>query len=263
MPAPLAIVDAFTAEPFAGNPAAVCRLESWPADAWMQRVAAELRLSETAFLVPRPDGWGLRWFTPEVEVSLCGHATLASAHVLWSEAGADPAAPLVFATASGELRAVRRGGFIELDFPSRPVTRVTAPDGLAEALGAELAEVGRSADDLVVRLANEAAVRALAPDVRALRRLPVRGITVTAASADPDFDFVSRFFAPAVGVDEDPVTGSAHCALGPFWQERLGKSSFRAHQVSARGGVLAVRVEGERVVLGGRAVTVVSGVLRV
>ncbi len=264
MSAPLYLVDAFTAEPFAGNPAGVCRLERWPAAAWMQHVAREVGASETAFLVPgRAGAWSLRWFTPAVEVKLCGHATLASAHALWSEGIAERTMPLAFDTASGRLKATWRDGQIELDFPARPATRITTPEDLSRALGTEVAEVGESAEDLVVRLGSEAAVRALEPDIRKLARLPVRGIIVTAASADSDFDFVSRFFAPSVGVDEDPVTGSAHCVLGPFWQERLGGSRFRAHQVSARGGVVSVRVEGDRVILGGEAVTVYAGELRV
>ena len=254
-------VDAFTTLPFTGNPAAVVVLGQRREDLWLQSVAREMNLSETAFLVWEDDGFRLRWFTPAVEVALCGHATLASAHVLWDEGFAPPTRTLRFLTRSGVLAATRRDDWIELDFPARPDTPVEAPAGLAAALGAEPVRVGRNVDDLVVLLESEAAVRALAPDVGALRRLPVRGVAVTAAATTPGYDFVSRFFAPAVGVDEDPVTGSAHCCLAPFWSERLGRTEMTGYQASARGGVVRVRVAGDRVVLAGQAVTVARGEL--
>ena len=254
-------VDAFTTVPFTGNPAAVIVLGQPREDLWMRSVAREMNLSETAFLVWEDDGFRLRWFTPAVEVNLCGHATLASAHVLWDEGFAPAGRPLRFLTRSGVLAATRRDDWIELDFPARPDTPVEAPAGLAAALGATPSYVGRNVDDLVVLLDDEAAVRALAPDFGALRRLPVRGVTVTAPASTPGYDFVSRFFAPAVGVDEDPVTGSAHCCLAPFWRQRLGRDELRGYQASARGGAVGVRVAGDRVVLSGQAVTVARGEL--
>jgi PhzF family phenazine biosynthesis protein len=264
---PLFQVDAFTAEPFAGNPAAVCLLEDEEPDpGWMQRVAAEMNLSETAFLRPRaePGRYGLRWFTPAVEVQLCGHATLASAHVLWSEGLAEAGRELRFDTASGPLAARRDAdGAIWLDFPTTPAGPVDPPAGLLEALGAGPARwVGLGRFDYLVELEDEAAVRGLAPDVRGLKGLGVRGVIVTAAAGGPGgYDFVSRFFAPGAGIDEDPVTGSAHCALGPFWAERLGRARLTGFQASARGGLVQVRPEGDRVLLGGQAVTVLRGQL--
>jgi PhzF family phenazine biosynthesis protein len=253
------VVDAFTDRPFAGNPAAVCLLPA-PAEArWMQQVAAEMNLSETAFLDRRADGFGLRWFTPTVEVDLCGHATLASAHVLW-EAGhlsRDQAAR--FHTRSGLLTAESRGDWIELDFPAKPAEPCAAPADLALALGAPLRFVGRNGFDYLVEVETEEALRALRPDHRRLAELPVRGVIVTARSATPEFDFVSRFFAPGSGVAEDPVTGSAHCCLGPFWGNRLGKAELCAYQASRRGGVVRIGLAGERVKLRGQAVTVLRG----
>lgn len=257
----LLTVDAFTATPFAGNPAAVCLLEGPRDPAWMQAVAAEMNLSETAFVVPRDDGFDLRWFTPAVEVELCGHATLASAHSLWEERFLDPSAPARFHTASGLLTGRRDGGWVELDFPAKPAQPADPPPGLAEALGAEPVAVGLSHFDLVVELPSEATVRALAPDIRALGALPARGVIVTARAETAPFDFVSRFFGPAVGVDEDPVTGSAHCVLAPYWGERLGRTELVGYQASPRGGVVRVRWLGERVLLGGQAVTVTRGEL--
>jgi predicted PhzF superfamily epimerase YddE/YHI9 len=254
-------VDAFTARPFAGNPAAVCVLAT-PADAgWMQNVAREMNLSETAFLDPREDGYNLRWFTPAVEVALCGHATLAGAHVLWEEGHLKPAGRARFFTQSGWLTAERCGEWIEMDFPAKPEERADAPAQLMEALGAKAVYVGRNAFDYIVEVESEEIVRGLQPDFTALRRLAVRGIIVTSRSSSRDFDFVSRFFAPGSGVDEDPVTGSAHSCLGPFWSARLGKQEFLAYQASPRGGVIRVRVAGDRVHLGGQAVTVLRGEL--
>ena len=253
-------VDAFTREPFGGNPAAVCVLPRAADPAWMQRVAREMNLSETAFLVGRESGeYDLRWFTPAVEVDLCGHATLASAHVLWEDGHLPPIDPAVFHTRSGRLSAVRRGDWIEMDFPAEPAEPSPAPQGLAEALGAEPVHFGRNRFDCLVEVDSEATVRRLAPDIRGLAALPVRGVIVTARSDTEEFDFVSRFFAPRAGVDEDPVTGSAHCCLGPYWRRRLGCDAFTAWQASARGGVVKVTVAGDRALLSGQAVTVLRG----
>ncbi|MBI5480618.1 MAG: PhzF family phenazine biosynthesis protein [Deltaproteobacteria bacterium] len=254
-------VDAFTATPFAGNPAAVLVLPAPAPDRWMQQVASEMNLSETAYLVPRGADYDLRWFTPATEVDLCGHATLASAHVLWTEGFLDPAATARFHTRSGLLTAARQGEWIELDFPATPAAPAPPPAGLLAALGATSAWVGLGRFDYLVLLRDEAEVRGLAPDHRALRRLGVRGVIVTAAATMPGYDFVSRFFAAGVDIDEDPVTGSAHCTLGPFWRERLGRDEMVAYQASARGGVVKVRVAGERVRLAGQAVTVARGEL--
>jgi predicted PhzF superfamily epimerase YddE/YHI9 len=254
-------VDAFTERPFAGNPAAVCVLPAAAEAAWMQAVAREMNLSETAFLVRRDDGYDLRWFTPTVEVDLCGHATLASAHVLWEDGHLPPDAPARFWTRSGLLTAERQGAWIELDFPAKPQAPAEVPPGLAEALGAVPRYVGRNAFDYVVESESEAGLRALTPDFAALRAIPVRGISVTSRADTAGYDFVSRFFAPASGIDEDPVTGSAHCCLGPLWAERLGRCELLAYQASARGGVVRVRVGDGRVYLGGQAVTVLRGEL--
>lgn len=256
-------VDAFTDRAFAGNPAAVCLLSEPREEDWMQAVAREMNLSATAFLHPEgEDGaWRLRWFTPAVEVELCGHATLASAHVLWETGTLPGDGPAHFHTRSGLLTAERRGDWIELDFPARTAEPTPAPPGLAEALGVEPLWVGKSRYDYLLELASEAAVRSLDPDHRRLAILPVRGVIVTARAENAPFDFVSRFFAPGAGVDEDPVTGSAHCTLGPYWAAHLGKSELLAFQASSRGGVVRVRMEGERVKLGGQAVLVLRGEL--
>jgi len=256
-------VDSFTAQPFAGNPAGVCLLTEPRDERWMQAMAREMNLSETAFLLREGDGFRLRWFTPAVEVELCGHATLASAHVLWEEGVLAPSETARFATRSGELRASRSGDLIELDLPTKPEHPAEPPENLLEALRVKPLYLGRNVFDYLLLLDSEEAVRAVSPDFALLRSVTVRGVIVTAPSARPEFDFVSRFFAPAVGVDEDPVTGSAHCCLGPFWAARLGKSDLVGHQVSARGGVVNVRVAGDRVFLGGRAVTVLRGELTV
>jgi len=252
-------VDAFADRPFAGNPAAVCLLDGPRDERWMQDVAREMNLSETAFVHPTGDGFGLRWFTPAVEIELCGHATLASAHVLWETGTLAPDGTARFHTLSGVLTADRRGEWIELDFPARPVEEVQPPEGLAEALGVEPSFVGRSRFDYLVEVAAEESVRTAAPNHRRLGALSVRGVILTARASSPPYDFVSRFFAPGSGIDEDPVTGSAHCTLAPFWRERLGKDELLAYQASARGGVVRVRVAGERVKLGGQAVTVLRG----
>lgn len=254
-------VDAFTDTPFAGNPAAVCLLESERDAQWMQAVATEMNLSETAFVRPLADGFGLRWFTPAVEVDLCGHATLASAHVLWSEGIVDDDAPIRFDTKSGALECVRRDDIIEMDFPATSAEPVEVTKELAESLGVQPRWVGGSKFDRLVLVDSAQTLRSMQPDLARLKALPVRGVIVTSVSDDSRFDFLSRFFAPAVGVDEDPVTGSAHCCLGPFWSERLEKTAMTAFQASARGGIVQVRVADERVVLGGNAVTVFRGEL--
>jgi PhzF family phenazine biosynthesis protein len=256
-------VDAFTDRPFAGNPAAVCLLPGPAEPRWMQDVAREMNLSETAFLHPEDGAWRLRWFTPAVEVELCGHATLASAHVLWESGRLGAGETARFQTLSGLLTAERKGDWIELDFPARTAEPVEPPAGLLEALGARPVFLGKSRYDYFLELPDEDAVRAVAPDFQALRSLPVRGIIVTARGSSNPFDFVSRFFAPGSGVDEDPVTGSAHCTLAPYWTARLGRDELLAYQASARGGVVRVRVVRERVRLGGQAVTVLPGGLRV
>jgi len=261
MPIRIVQVDAFTSQPFAGNPAAVCVLSSEPAEPWMRDVAREMNLAETAFLVPQADGYNLRWFTPAVEVALCGHATVASAHVLWEDGHLPPAVQARFHTRSGLLTADRRGDWIELDFPATLAAPCEPPPGLLGALGAQAKFVGKSKFDYLVEVESEEQLRALAPDHTRLRQLPVRGVIVTARSSTPEFDFVSRFFAPGSGIDEDPVTGSAHCALGPYWSAKLGNAELTAFQASARGGVVRVRVQGDRVLLGGQAVTVLRGEL--
>jgi PhzF family phenazine biosynthesis protein len=257
---PLFHVDAFTEREFEGNPAAVCLLDTPREERWMQLVAREMNLSETAFLVPRADGFDLRWFTPVVEVALCGHATLGSAHVLWETERLASDATARFFTKSGELTARRAGDWIELDFPATSPVEAEPPSGLAEALGVRPISVHRSRFDYLVELESEAAVRATKPDFRRLAQVESRGVIVTARGTGA-FDFVSRFFAPRAGVDEDPVTGSAHCTLGPFWAARLEKNDLMARQVSLRGGTLRVGVRGPRVLLGGQAVTVSRGQL--
>lgn len=255
------VVDAFTDAVFGGNPAGVVLLDA-PADAvWMQQVAAEFRHAETAFVVPRTDGaWDLRWFTPLVEVDLCGHATLASAHVL---ASLGTVGPLHFHTRSGVLTAAVGDGRITLDFPAQPPHRTEVPLGLEPALDIPLDRAWTNDVDLLLEAASARTVLELAPDLEVVARLPFRGVVVTArAGEDADHDFVSRFFAPQVGVPEDPVTGSAHCMLAPFWAERLGRSSLVGVQLSARGGRVALRVRGERVTLRGSAVTFLAGELR-
>jgi PhzF family phenazine biosynthesis protein len=260
-------VDAFTDRRFAGNPAAVCVLSEPAEDRWMQDVAAEMNISETAFArkLGTSSTFSLRWFTPKSEVDLCGHATLATAHILWEEKHLPSGEPAQFETRSGLLSACQGPIGIELDFPAEPISEeVTNPDERSElraALGAPIRFVGRNRLDLLAELESEDQIRRLSPDIRRLERFPVRGIIVTSRSQSREYDLVSRFFAPRVGVDEDPVCGSAHCCLGPYWAERFDRSFLTAHQVSCRGGVVKVRVEGNRVVLIGNAVTVLRGEL--
>jgi len=257
-------VDAFTRQPFSGNPAAVCILDQAVDEEWMQNVALEMNLSETAFLLQEGDAYGLRWFTPAAEVELCGHATLASAHVLWEDGLLAPEQQARFLTLSGMLGAELNGDLICLDFPSTPVSAVSPPfipPLLVEALGCQPTFVGRGRFDYLIEVGSEAEVRGLSPDMARLVRTETRGVMVTARGTE--HDFVSRFFAPAVGIPEDPVTGSAHCALAPYWAEKLGKAELRAFQASKRGGELVVEVAGERVKLKGAAVTTLRGELKV
>ena len=261
MPQPFVQVDAFTDRPFAGNPAAVCVLEQPRSEAWQQAVAREMNLSETAFLCRRDEGgFDLRWFTPTVEVDLCGHATLASAHVLWTEGHLAPAETARFHTRSGLLACtLGADGWITMDFPAERVAAIEAPAGLEEALGVGLHFTGRNRMDLLVEVADAATVQGLAPDLGRLAAIEARGVMVTARGGGGGADFVSRFFGPRVGVPEDPVTGSAHCALGPYWSERLGRDRLVGYQASARGGVVRVDVQGPRVRLSGQAVTTIRG----
>lgn len=261
MATPVVHVDAFTSDPYAGNPAAVCFLAAAREPAWMQRVASELNLSETAFLVPGGDAFGLRWFSPRVEVDLCGHATLASAHALWETDRLARDRQARFDTKSGRLTADRRGEWIELDFPSTPTAETPAPPGLLESLRTKARRVERSRFDFLVEVDGEETVRAIAPDFGGLARIDARGIIVTSRASAPGVDFVSRFFAPAVGIDEDQATGSSHCALAVYWSTRIGKMRMSARQLSLRGGRVEVELVGERVRLAGQAVTVVRGEL--
>lgn len=254
-------VDAFTDKPFAGNPAAVCILSEIRDTSWMQDVAREMNLPETAFLSRQGEDFDLRWFTPAVEVDLCGHATLASAHVLWEEGLLDRQEQARFHTRSGLLTAHYSQGEVELNFPATPDEAVSPPDNLGKALGVVPVHVGRSVYDYLVEVESEEAVRNLRPDLGLLKTFDVRGTIVTSRSESPAYDFVSRFFAPGAGIDEDPVTGSAHCCLGPHWSRRLGKKEFVAYQASERGGTVRVLLVDDRVVLGGRAVTVLRGFL--
>jgi PhzF family phenazine biosynthesis protein len=257
-------IDAFTDRPFKGNPAAVVLLDREREATWMQQVGAEMNLSETAFLLHRGDDWSLRWFTPTVEVDLCGHATLASAHALWSEQLLDPAETARFQTRSGLLTASLNGNLIELDFPITLEAPADPPAGLLEALGVKKPlYVGKNKFDYLVEVESEDAVRALKPDHARLRQISVRGVIVTSRATNDHYDFVSRFFAPGSGIDEDPVTGSSHCCLTPYWAAKLGKNELVAYQASPRGGFLHVRVNGDRVKLGGRAVTILRGRLEV
>lgn len=254
-------VDAFTATPFAGNPAAVCVLAEPRDERWMQNVAREMNLSETAFLSPQDDGFNLRWFTPAVEVDLCGHATLASAHVLWETGQLELGEQARFHTRSGLLLAERKGEWIEMDFPVKAEEAAIAPPGLLQALGVAPVYVGKNQFDYLVEVESEEVVRGVHPDLSLLLAVEARGVIVTSRASTQGYDFVSRFFAPRVGVNEDPVTGSAHCCLAPYWCSKFGRDQLVGYQASARGGVVRVRVEKNRVYLGGQAVTVLRGEL--
>jgi len=257
----IAHVDAFAERPFGGNPAAVCLLPEARPDAWLQSVAQEMNLSETAFLVKREDGYSLRWFTPKVEVDLCGHATLASAHILWQDKILGENEIARFHTRSGLLTARRDDGWIELDFPSTPAAPETASPEVARMLGAPTKFYGRTRFDFMAEVESEDVVRGLKPDLAAMKNLGTRGVIVTAATPGKEYDFVSRYFAPGAGIDEDPVTGSTHCALAPYWGQRLKKDRLTAYQASARGGLLRLTVAGDRVRIAGKAVTVLRGEL--
>lgn len=256
-------VDAFTTRPFSGNPAAVCLLSEPASENWMQPVAMEMNLSETAFLVRKEDAFHLRWFTPKKEVRLCGHATLASAHVLWETGTLQADEPACFDTLSGRLTAHKRGDWIDMDFPTRLEQPAEPPEGLLNALGVQARYVGLSNNTYLVEVDTEAAVRGCQPDFAQINRLPLRSVIITARSETLGFDFISRYFAPSMGVNEDPVTGSAHCVLAPFWAVRLGKQAMSAYQASPRGGAVGVRLAGERVILSGQAVTVLVGELKI
>ena len=254
-------VDAFTDRPFAGNPAAVCLLPAQKDDGWLQAVAQEMNLSETAFLLWESGHFNLRWFTPVTEVDLCGHATLASAHILWEEDYLQPDEEARFQTRSGLLTAKQQGDWIELNFTAKEEEEVEAPPYLLEALGVSARYIGKNIFDYLVEVDAEEAVREMKPNIALLAKVAARGVIVTSRGTTGEYDFVSRFFAPQVGVNEDPVTGSAHCCLTPYWSKRLHKREMLAYQASARGGIVRVRVEGDRVVLGGQAVTVMHGEL--
>jgi predicted PhzF superfamily epimerase YddE/YHI9 len=278
MPQPIAVVDAFTAEPYRGNPAGICFLPAPASDEWMQSVAIEMNHAETAFLIKcgasNQDGYNLRWFTPGGEVDLCGHATLASAHYLWETAALPPGEQARFHTRSGLLTADKllvgdSAGqdvtWIELDFPAEPVAPATTPQGLAGILGAEPVFVGRNRLDYLIELKDETTVRSLRPDLKRIAALSeqedARGIIVTARGSNGNPDIVSRCFYPHFRIDEDPVTGSAHCGLAPYWMDRIGKQEIVAYQASARGGWLHLRLAGDRVKLRGQAVTTLRGEL--
>jgi PhzF family phenazine biosynthesis protein len=254
-------VDAFTSVPFTGNPAAVCVLPEARDAQWMQYVAREMNLSETAFLVRQEDGFNLRWFTPAVEVDLCGHATLASAHVLWEAGYLQPDQQARFYTKSGLLTAEKHGEWIEMNFPATIAQPAKAPSDLLSALGISPTYSGRNLFDYLIEVSSEEEVRRMQPNFSLLATIPARGVIVTSRASTPGYDFVSRFFGPQVGINEDPVTGSAHCCLAPYWREKLGKDEMIGYQASARGGVVRVRVVGDRVYLGGQAVTVLRGEL--
>lgn len=255
-------VDAFASEAFRGNPAAVCLLPRPVPGQWMQSLAAEMNLSETAFVHPGADGgFGLRWFTPTTEVPLCGHATLASAHVLFSSGIAPADAAIEFHTLSGVLRCTTSQGLITLDLPANPVSSIMKPAELEEIVGTRIVYTGTAAEYTLIEIESERKLRELRPNIAALARSPWGELIVTCEGRRDDYDFFSRFFAPAVGIAEDPVTGAAHCVLATYWAKRLGKTTFRAHQASSRGGDVAVELVGDRVRLGGRAVTIFEGTL--
>jgi predicted PhzF superfamily epimerase YddE/YHI9 len=259
----IAQIDAFTDSAFHGNPAAVCVVTTYPEAREMQILAREMNLSETAFLRPSDDGYELRWFTPTVEVDLCGHATLAASHFLWESGQLELGSEARFRTRSGLLTAVRMDRWIEMDFPAQPAVAAEPVGGLLQAVGAHPRFVGRNESDWLIEVESEQEVLDLDPDIRRLGEICERGVMVTSLSNADRFDFVSRFFAPAAGVAEDPVTGSAHCCLGPYWARRLNKVELVGFQASARGGVVRTRIADDRVVLGGQAVTVMQGELTV
>jgi PhzF family phenazine biosynthesis protein len=262
MSLPLFHVDSFSDRPFSGNPAAVCILPAWKEDSWLQAVARETNLSATAFLVQQAHQFDLRWFTAKVELGLCGHGTLASAHILWQQ-GYTNGDRIRFSTRGGTLTAVRHGNESELDLPLKPEKPTGAPPEMLDALGVSATYVGKNEFDYLVEVESATVLRGIAPDFKRLTTIPARGVIVTSRSDDARFDFISRFFAPSIGIDEDPVTGSAHCCLGDYWRKRLGRSEFTAFQASARSGVVRVRVTNDRAFLGGPATTVAKADLLV
>lgn len=262
MQAQLYQVDSFSDKPFRGNPAGVCLLEKPAPEKWMQQLAMEMNLSETAFCFPQNDGFRLRWFTPIAEVELCGHATLATAHVLFETGAVKPDQTARFQTMSGILTVTLNKGRLQMDFPATPAAPCNLPPELQKALGlGQIVWCGKNAVDYIIEMESEKEIVELRPDFRRLAAATQRGVIVTALSDNPDYDFVSRFFAPAIGIDEDPVTGSAHCTLGPYWQNKLKTSVFTAYQASRRGGIVQVGVKGERILLGGTAVTIFAAQL--
>jgi PhzF family phenazine biosynthesis protein len=252
-------VDSFTNSAFKGNPAGVCILTNEKSDEWMQKTAAEMNLSETAFLSKYMDGYNLRWFTPYTEVDLCGHATLASAHILWEYQYLEKDKTAKFFTKSGILTANLRADWIELNLPSEPEEYSETPFELGQALGVDIIYIGKNRHDYLIEVESEEVVKNMKPNFHAISHVNARGIIVTSISSNEDYDFVSRFFAPQIGINEDPVTGSAHCCLGPYWKKRLNKDEFTAYQISERGGILKVKVEDKRIILSGQAVTVLEG----
>lgn len=254
-------VDAFTEQPYKGNPAAVCLLSDPKSDEWMKDVAAEMSLPETAFILEETSGFNLRWFTPTSEVDLCGHATLASSHILWEIDKVNKDNKIEFNTKSGILTARKKGKWIELDFPKEIEKRVEPPKKLIEALNIDPVYVGKNRLDYLIEVKSEKIVKQIEPDYKLLKQVDTRGVIVTSRSGSNKYDFISRFFAPAIGIDEDPVTGSAHCCLGPYWQNKLNKKSFIAYQASKRGGTIKIKVGENRVFLNGKALTVLTGEL--
>lgn len=254
-------VDSFTDKPFAGNPAGVCILDKPADESWMQNIAMEMNLSETSFLWPLESGYSLRWFTPELEVDLCGHATLAAAHILWEKGFLNKDEKAKFYTKSGLLTCKKDNEFIEMNFPSEPEVKVDIPEYLAEALNINPLYVGKNRFDYLVQIESEEGLRKLKPNFNLLEKIDCRGIIVTSSSKTDKYDFVSRFFAPKAGINEDPVTGSAHCCLVPFWHKITGKTEFNAYQASKRGGEISLKLVDNRVMLKGKAITVIEGAI--
>ncbi|MBP1748676.1 MAG: yddE [Deltaproteobacteria bacterium] len=252
-------VDSYTSRPFGGNPAGVCILTHPKVDSWMLNVAAEMNLSETAFIIRSANGYNLRWFTPKIEVELCGHGTLASAHIIWQEGLAREDEAILFQTKSGTLSCRRREASIAMDFPLLPEHQIDPPERLARSLGISPVYVGARGQDILVDVGSEEAVKEIRPDYSLMLELPIRGVIVTGRAGGQEFDFVSRFFAPRVGINEDPATGWAHCCLASYWSKRLMKNDLVARQVSERGGVIGMRIQGGRVELSGEAITVMKG----
>ena len=260
---PIFQVDAFADKPFGGNPAGVCILPEKKSEFWMQSIAKEMNLPETAFLFKQENHYDLRWFTPAKEVELCGHATLAAAHILWQFGYLKPNEQARFQTLSGLLSAEKEGKTIILDFPEIPEQSASMPPGLKEALNVTAKYIGKNEFDYLLELNSESEVRNLQPNFERLKQVQARGIIVTAQAEGQKYDFVSRFFAPSIGIDEDPVTGSAHCCLGPYWNKKLNKETLIGYQASERGGLVRIEIKEDRVRLGGTAVTIFKGEITV